>query len=115
MFIFNRMDDFLAHSSENFILFIVIGTIVGLGSLIIYGIYMKKIRNGDDHTLLLKSRVGEHMFYSLLFSLVFFLLFVPSESEFYRQYMFLPIIISILVGAISSLYIYRKHIHGVMK
>lgn len=115
MFIFNRMDDFLAHSSGNFILFIVIGTIVALGSLIIYGIYMKKIRNGDDHTLLLEFRIERQMFYALLFSLVFFLLFVPSESEFYRQYMFLPIIISILVGSILSFYIYRKHIHGVMK
>ncbi|WP_449354903.1 hypothetical protein ACUL41_01115 [Virgibacillus natechei] len=66
----------------------MIGTIVALGSLIIYGTYMKKIRNGDDHTLLLKFRIERQMFYALLFSLVFFLLFVPSESELYRQYMF---------------------------
>lgn len=113
MFIFNRMDDFLAHSTDNFVFFIAIGKIVALGSLIIYAICMKKIRNGDDQTLLLKLRIDKQMYYALLYSLVFFLLFVPSESEFYRQYMFLPIIISILVGAISSFYIYKKHIHRV--
>ncbi|UJL46250.1 hypothetical protein KFZ58_18140 [Virgibacillus sp. NKC19-16] len=80
MFIFDRMDNFLAHSTDNFILFILIGILVALSSLIIYGIYMKKIRNGDDHTLLLKFRIERQMFYALLLSLVFFLFFVPSES-----------------------------------
>ncbi|WEG17345.1 hypothetical protein PQ478_02245 [Alkalihalophilus pseudofirmus] len=105
MAVFQWLDQWLASDPTNFNLFIMISTIIALSSVIVLTVMIKKI--GIEH-LHIKLKIDRAMFVSLLILITGFVLFVPVEMIFYKQYVGSMVVISILVGAVVSSYFYLK-------
>ncbi|OLS36295.1 hypothetical protein BTR22_12390 [Alkalihalophilus pseudofirmus] len=105
MAVFQLLDQWLASDKMNFHLFIGITTIIALGSVVVLIVMAKKI--GSEH-LHIKLKIDRAMFVTLLSLITGFVLFVPAEMIFYKQYVGSMVVISILVGAVASSYFYLK-------
>ena len=108
MIIFQWLDDWLASDILHFNFFVGMIMLISFASIIVLSLLMKKIGSEGERKYIIKLRIGNIMFTSLLLFLTLFILWIPTDSIFYRQYLIALITLSLLVGTISTIYFYWK-------
>lgn len=108
MIIFQWLENWLTSDILHFNFFVGITTFISLASIIILSIIFKKIGADDKQRHIIKLQICYSMFTTLLFLLTIFILWMPTNTIYIRQYLIMLISISILFGAISGIYYYRK-------
>ncbi|QWH13286.1 hypothetical protein EXW38_18875 [Bacillus mycoides] len=110
MVIFQWIESWLSSDILHFNLFVGMTTLLSLASVILFSITFKKIGTNDTERLKLKHQISYTMCTSLLVLLAIFILWMPTNTIYLRQYLIMIISISLLFGSISGLYHYRKEI-----
>ncbi len=108
MVIFQWLESWLSSDILHFNLFVGITTFLTLASVILFSITFKKIGTNDTERLRVKFQISYTMCTSLLVLLAIFILWMPTNTIYFRQYLIMIISISLLLGSISGLYNYRK-------
>ncbi|MDX8365356.1 hypothetical protein [Cytobacillus sp. IB215665] len=84
-------------------------TFVALTALMIMSIFQKKIGGEGERAYNTKLKIAYSMYITLLLVLTAFILVMPSNAMFYRQYLVICIVLSIIVGAIYTVKLYLNH------
>ncbi len=108
MVLFQWLESWLSSDILNFNLFVSITTFLTLASVILFSITFKKIGTNDTERLRIKFQISYTMCTSLLVLLAIFILWMPTNTIYFRQHLIMIISISLLLGSISGLYNYRK-------
>lgn len=98
------LDNWLGREDLHFTIFVGIVTFLVLISFLVLDALMKRIARKEEQGFITKLRINSIMYHSLLILLVLFILFVPTDLIYYKQYLTLVIPLSILVGVVSSIY-----------
>ena len=110
MVIFQWIESWLSSDILHFNLFVGMTTLLSLASVVLFSITFKKIGTNDTERLRIKLQISYTMCTSLIVLLAIFILWMPTDTIYLRQYLIMIISISLLFGAISGLYHYRKEI-----
>ncbi|WP_342715400.1 hypothetical protein AAG068_18520 [Bacillus paramycoides] len=108
MLIFQWLENWLANDILHFNLFVGMTTFIMLFSIVVIFTFFKKIKLENEKTYLIKLKIGYHMYSSLLVLLTVCILWMPAGIIYFRQYIIMIISLSLLVGAISTIYYYQK-------
>ncbi len=104
MAIFQWIESWLSSDILHFNLFVGMTPLLSLASVILFSIIFKKIGTNDIERLRIKLQISYTMYTSLLVLLAIFILWMPTNTIYLRQYLIMIISISLLFGSISGLY-----------
>ncbi|KOO51827.1 hypothetical protein AMD00_05145 [Viridibacillus arvi] len=108
MIIFDWLDSWLASDIMHFNLFVGTSTILSLIAIIIFFIIRKKIASKGENSFRIYFKITSSMYISLLILVTVYMFWVPAGTLYSRQYINMSISLSFFIGAISSIYYYRK-------
>lgn len=103
----NNLDKWL-NVMENFNWFVGVVSFVGLLSMVVYTLFLNKIGRKDEYSLQIRLNVTNNMFISIIIIFIVFFLVAPSGLVHYKQIIAACFTITVLVGAISSVYYYVR-------
>lgn len=83
-------------------------TFIGLLSMVVYTLFLNKIGKKDEYSLKIRLNVTNNMFIALVITFIVFFIVVPDGFIHYKQIIAALIAITALVGAISTIYYYRR-------
>ncbi|PGM95674.1 hypothetical protein CN958_07745 [Bacillus cereus] len=96
MAIFQWIESWLSSDILHFNLFVGMTTLLSLASVILFSIIFKKIGTNDIERLRIKLQISYTMYTLLLVLLAIFILWMPTNTIYLRQYLIMIISISLL-------------------
>ncbi|AJI26299.1 hypothetical protein BF28_5687 (plasmid) [Bacillus cereus E33L] len=91
MVIFQWLESWLSIDIFHFNLFVGITTFLTLASVILFSITFKKIGTNDSERLRIKLQISYTISTSLLVLLAIFILWMPTNTIYFRQYLIMII------------------------
>ncbi|MED1739155.1 hypothetical protein P4U97_06530 [Bacillus swezeyi] len=107
---FELLENWLSSDPSHLTLYIGGITVIALASIAILIIFKKKIGMDDERSCIINLKINNAMFSSLILLLVFFTLWMPNNLTYYKYYLGIPIVLSVSIGAITSIRYYLRQI-----
>lgn len=106
--LFHWLEYWLAADHTNFILFIGFFTALTFLAIGLMGWVVKKTQAANEKDTLIKVSIHKGIVYALLCLLTIFILAVPENAFYVRQYIVMIISLSLTAGAVTGIFQYSK-------